>query len=180
MTIRTRYYLTKFLQSALTFSSIVFFLATAVAHAASSQNSKLAKSMVDRWAQRLSHAKAIEYEAVVTAGQVSNDGVVGTPNVYTVKCNEQEPNCFRITVSNHDGIVAEFASNSSGGVFYDVSDGKYLKFRLNSDADWAKLHSTVDKATGGPDMGNIVDSTLIHKPMVAHDAHIYALFLELG
>lgn len=135
------------------------------AHADAPVGADQGKAIVDKLAQSVADAKAFDYEATVSAGSISETGVVGDPKVYTVKCQEQEPNCFRITVSTSDKAVGEFACNATGGTFYDAKSKSYFTFPLNTDADWAALHGAVDKETGGPDLGNIVDSTLIHKPM---------------
>jgi hypothetical protein len=129
-------------------------------------NATQAKSLVDKLSQSVKDAKAFDYQATFSAGNISETGVVGTPNVYTVTCKEQEPNCFRITVVDDSHVtIAEFASGKDGGIFFDAKQNRYFTFPLNSDADWGAMHAAVDKVTGGPDMGNVVDSTLIHKPM---------------
>ena len=154
------------------FAATVAVAAVAVIHSAApaiadtADNATQAKALVDKLAASVKEAKAFDYEATFSAGNISETGVVGTPNVYTVTCKEQEPNCFRITVVDDSHVtVAEIASGKDGGVFYDAKQNRYFTFPLNSDADWGAMHGAVDKVTGASDMGNIVDSTLIHKPM---------------
>jgi len=163
------------------FAAMTAITAIALTHSSAptmadtADNATQAKALVDKLAQSVKDAKAFDYEATVSAGNISETGVVGTPNVYRVMCKEQEPNSFRITVVDDSHVtVAEFASGKDGGIFFDAKHNSYFAFPpLNSDADWGAMHAAVDKVTGGPDLGNVVDSTLIHKPMFDLDGQYH-------